>query len=139
MPRIYDDAAKPDRSPTTPPPRATIRSLRDIPSSARASRILEYVFMVLECSPSGKTTLQVWKPCSIREVVRTWEYRPFTLLSVTRQTLQGSIRSLIYLPEPFRISCPIRISYGRLVDTVNLFIPALLIDHSTLKIHLIVI
>lgn len=54
-PRIQQAAAKPARSPTTPPPRANTQASRVAPSAARASMARPNSASVLEASPAAST------------------------------------------------------------------------------------
>ena len=62
MPRIYAEAAKPAKSPVTPPPRAITVLFRSIPASSRPCHINEMVSSVLFCSPAGIVNKYTVKP-----------------------------------------------------------------------------
>ena len=62
MPRIQQAAAKPARSPITPPPRANTQASRRAPSPARASITRLKEARVLEASPAGSTRRVTARP-----------------------------------------------------------------------------
>ncbi|OQA64651.1 MAG: hypothetical protein BWY37_02019 [Firmicutes bacterium ADurb.Bin262] len=83
IPRRYTDAAKPARSPVTPPPRANTVSVRVRRLAAKNSSSRPRVFIFLDRSPWRNTNKQVAQPASRRAVSSGSAYRGPTFESVT--------------------------------------------------------
>ena len=121
-PRRYVDAAKPVRSPTTPPPSATSASVRVSCCVASASRSRRYVAALLELSPCGKTNEQTRKPAASRLRCTVSPYSGHTASSETIIMAEALVTPRICAPALCRSPRPIKTSYCREAATCTVFI-----------------
>ena len=82
-------AAKPARSPTTPPPRATTQSVRVRPNWAKLLHRRASCLEHLLCSPAGTTKVSTWNPARARLWATVSPYSGATWESVTRATFRA--------------------------------------------------
>ena len=110
MPRRYTAAAKPVRSPVTPPPSATRQSLRVRGISDRCSTSCTSVSGVLLSSPAGNTQWLTAKPAAARLFSARSPYSAQTVSSETRHTRQGCFTLAIRPPQLSSSPAPISTS-----------------------------
>ena len=111
MPRMYDAATKPARSPTTPPPKATIAQSRVRPMPASASQISPATTSDFESSPAGTVMSLTRKPAERSDSFAFARYSGATLVSVitTKRGARAIFSILVrYLPRPSSTSAPMR-------------------------------
>ena len=99
MPRMNADAAKPARSPVTPPPRATTILLRSKPAPRKPRHRNDIVSRVLYCSPGGMITGCTVNPAPRSDSITRSPYSGKTLESTTIANLPITPRSAIISPN----------------------------------------
>ena len=120
MPRIQQAAAKPARSPTTPPPSANTQASRLAPSVASASITAENSCRVLEASPAAITCSPIFRPgCAACSAVRTCcRYSGATCASLTSNKWRPRMRRLSNSPLDSR-PLPMWMEYGCVPPTAT--------------------
>ena len=88
-PRRMVAAAKPARSPTTPPPRATTASVRVRPKSIMHSHSRASSPAHLEASPAGISQMAVSSPAASSGGISRFRYKGPTVESVTTNSLSA--------------------------------------------------
>ena len=113
-PRRMEAAAKPARSPTTPPPRATTASVRVRPKAIMSSHSSMSCPAFLEASPAGTAFTFTWNPAPVRLSATRSPYRGATLESVITYSRTALGRRALHR-SPARESRPrsISMSYSR--------------------------